>query len=145
MTFQGCRPPPLGCETNARQESMKAGSGLSRYEFMNKLLSFHNDPKIKAKYITRLKAHTKADEIIKGTYWENGKGCAVGCTVHSDNHNAYETELGLPSWLARLEDGIFEALPNSKAMKFPLLFLESIPVGVDVSSVRDKFLAWLMD
>ena len=43
---------------------------------MNKLLAFHNDQKIKDKYIARVKAHQEADEIIKGKYWKNGKGCA---------------------------------------------------------------------
>lgn len=52
--------------------------------------SFHNDQKIKTKYLARVRAHQKADEIIKGQYWEDGKGCAVGCTLHSSNHNAYE-------------------------------------------------------
>lgn len=44
--------------------------------------AFHNDKKIKAKYLARVKAHIKAGEVIKGKYWENGKGCAVGCTIH---------------------------------------------------------------
>ena len=42
---------------------------------MTKLLAFHNDPEIKAKYVARVKAHAEADEIIKGKYWEDGKGC----------------------------------------------------------------------
>jgi hypothetical protein len=27
--------------------------------------AFHNDPKIKAKYLKRVRAHAKADEIVK--------------------------------------------------------------------------------
>lgn len=72
------------------------------------LLAFHGDKAIKAKYLARVKAHAEADEIIHGTYWEKGKGCAVGCTIHSEKHSAYETELGMPIILARLEDRIFE-------------------------------------
>ena len=52
--------------------------------------AFHNDPSIKEKYLTRVQAHYKADEIIQGKYWENGKGCAVGCTIHSSDHKNYE-------------------------------------------------------
>lgn len=37
--------------------------------------AFHNKQKIKDLYLKRLKDHYDADEIIKGTYWENGKGC----------------------------------------------------------------------
>lgn len=109
-----------------------------------KLLSFHNDPAIKEKYLNRLHLHYKADEIIQGTYWQNGKGCAVGCTVHSRNHESYESELGIPRVLAYLEDGIFEGLPNEKAKEFPIQFLEAIPVGVDLEPVWRKFMIWLL-
>lgn len=111
---------------------------------MNKLLSFHNDSAIKEKYLNRLHLHYKADEIIKGTYWENGKGCAVGCTVHSRSHASYESELGIPRILARLEDTIFEGLPNEKAKEFPIQFLEAIPVGVDLEPVWRKFMIWML-
>lgn len=94
------------------------------------MLSFHNDIKVKNKYLKRVNDHFKADEIIKGEYWENGKGCAVGCTVHSSNHMAYEIELGIPEWLAILEDRVFEGLPNDKAKAFPKEFLSSIRIGV---------------
>lgn len=94
------------------------------------MLSFNNDPKIKAKYIERLKAHKLADEIVKGQYWENGKGCAVGCTIHSSKHKNYEDKLGIPEWLARLEDTIFEGLENKLSKDFPLKFLKAVPLGV---------------
>ena len=108
------------------------------------MLSFHNDPKIKKKYLDRVIAHQKADEIIKGKYWEGGKGCAVGCTIHSSNHNAYEQELGIPEWLAKLEDTIFEGLPNDKAKKWPQEFLKAIKVGVDLEPVKWEFCAFIL-
>jgi len=60
------------------------------------MLAFHNNPAIKEKYLARVRAHRVADEIVKGRYWENGKGCAVGCTLHSGKHMSYESELGIP-------------------------------------------------
>lgn len=33
------------------------------------MLAFHGDKKVKAKYLKRVRMHAKADEIIKGTYW----------------------------------------------------------------------------
>jgi len=93
--------------------------------------AFLNDKKVQQKFITRLEEHYKLDEIIKGQYWEDGKGCAVGCTVHSDSHNCYEIELGIPEWVARLEDQLFEGMPNDKAKEFPLKLLNSIPLGFD--------------
>ena len=109
-----------------------------------KLIAFHGDPKIKQKYVDRVRAHSEADEIIKGRYWENGKGCAVGCTLHSGDHSSYEDELGLPRIIARLEDRIFEGMSNEKAKEFPLKFLEAVPVGADTSMVFHKFMHWLL-
>lgn len=80
-----------------------------------KMLSFHGDEAVKKKYLKRVLAHKKADEIAKGFYWSGGKGCAVGCTIHGDDHFAYETELGIPAWLAFLEDELFEAMANEDA------------------------------
>jgi len=92
--------------------------------------TFHGDKKIKAKYLKRIKAHAKADEIIQGTGWRNGKGCAVGCTLENYKHKQYEVELGIPEWLAYLEDKIFEGLQKEDAMKFPVQFLSAVPVGI---------------
>jgi len=108
------------------------------------MLSFHSDPAVKEKYVTRLKAHAKADELIKGKYWENGKGCAVGCTIHSSDHAAYQTELGIPEWLAKLEDAIFEGLDNGAAKTFAVDFLIAIPVGIDLEPVKWKFCAFVL-
>jgi len=106
--------------------------------------AFHNDPLTKEEYTNRLKDHYAADEIIQGTYWEKGKGCAVGCTVHSSNHLAFETELGIPQVLARLEDSIFEGLPNKLAKEFPLQFLSAITVGADLLKVWNYFAIWML-
>lgn len=104
--------------------------------------AFLNDEAIKQKYVERVKVHQKADEIEKGFYWEDGKGCAVGCTIEGSEHDRYETELGIPSQIAHIEDSLFEALPNSKAKEFPLKFLEAIPVGADLSLVTAKLMIW---
>ena len=108
------------------------------------MLTFHNDKAVKSKYVKRLKAHAKADEIVQGTAWENGKGCAVGCTLEKYDHASYETELGIPEWLARVEDAIFEGLPNKEAKKFAVDFLASIPVGVDLQKIKYKFTIYIL-
>ena len=106
--------------------------------------AFHNNPSIKEKYITRLQAHYQADEIIQGKYWENGKGCAIGCTIHSSNHKNYELELGIPKNIAYLQESIFESLPNNLAKQFPLEFLSSIKVGADLKNVKNLFTIWVL-
>src|SRR3990167_5594668 len=108
------------------------------------LLSFHGDPAVKEKYLARVRAHQTADEIVQGYYWENGKGCAVGCTVHGPSHVAYENELGIPEWLAWLEDGLFEDMSAKDAKGWPLAFLEAIPVGSDLWKVPYLFFSWMM-
>jgi hypothetical protein len=108
------------------------------------MLSYHSDPDIKSKYLARLEGHAAADEIIKGQYWEAGKGCAVGCTVHGASHDDYERELGIPRMLAWLEDVIFEGLPNRTAKTWPQQFLSSIEPGKDLSRVGWQFLHWIL-
>jgi hypothetical protein len=108
------------------------------------MLSFHSDPSIKSNYITRVAGHADADEIVKGRYWENGKGCAVGCTIHGDVHEGFVRELGIPRMLAWLEDVIFEGLPNRLAKTWPERFLSSISPGRDLSPVGWQFLHWLL-
>ena len=108
------------------------------------LRAFHNKPSVKRTYLSRVRVHAKADQIIHGTYWENGKGCAVGCTIHGSEHSKYETELGIPRILAKLEDVLFERMANGHAKAFPLQFLSAIKVGADLSMVWPKYAHWML-
>jgi hypothetical protein len=108
------------------------------------LRAYHGNPEIKQKYLSRVRAHAKADEIIHGTYWEDGKGCAVGCTIHSGDHSAYEKEMGIPRVLAQLEDGIFESIPNGDSKLWPGKFLAAIKPGADLGMVWPRFAVWLL-
>ena len=104
------------------------------------MLSYHSEQSIKDKYIGRMDAHIKADELIRGIGYENGKGCAVGCTLNNYSHSRYPIELGMPIWLARLEDKLFEGMSLKKSKTFPLEFLEAIKPGVDLEKVKGPFL-----
>jgi len=108
------------------------------------LQAYFNNPKIKRTYVKRITCHRKADELIHGTYWENGKGCAIGCILHSSCHNKFEYELGLPEWLAYLVDFLFEGLPNGEAKVFPEQVLKSIKVGVNLDITYHKFCIFLL-
>ncbi len=68
------------------------------------MLAYHNDPAVKALYLARVRAHRLADNLIQGTTWTDGKGCAIGCTLESYDHRRYPIELGIPTVLAHLED-----------------------------------------
>ncbi len=109
------------------------------------LRAFHGDPKIKAKYIRRVRAHRKADQLIQGTGWENGKGCAVGCTLRVYDHSLYPVELGIPVIMAGLEDAIFEGLPKADAQAWPERFLGAIKPGANLDNAWSRFALWLLE
>ena len=105
----------------------------------------------KTEALASMKKHREADKLVKGKYWESGKGCAVGCQYHAfknDNDTSYhspsERVHGIPRALAYLEDRIFEGLPNAQAQKWPERFLKAIPVGADLSNVINELMYWLM-
>ncbi len=111
--------------------------------------SYHNDQKVKDKYVLRMQKHIEMDELVQGTGWDifNAQGCAVGCTLNSYDHDAYETELGLPVWLAYLEDNLHEGVSQEYAKTFALNFLQAIPLGLsdsDFNKINAKFLILLI-
>lgn len=109
------------------------------------LVAFKGKAAVKEKYLARVQRHYDADEITQGIYWENGKGCAVGCTMEQGGdgvHQAMEDTLGIPKELAYLEDRLFEELKNDDAKEFPLRFLKAIKPGADLSLVVAKFVVW---
>lgn len=114
------------------------------------MIAFHGSSEIKNKYLERVKEHQRLDEIVKGVYFRDGKPgerrmCGVGCTVHSGDHTAYERELGIPQWIARLEDTIFENLPDERAKRWPYEILDAINVGADLQKIRIPFIVFLME
>ena len=110
----------------------------------------------KPTFIAELAEHAAQDRIVQGQYWENGKGCAVGCSLHSvqqrlglgriayDDHALYETYLGIPRILARLEDRIFEGLEPAEARLWPMRFAQAVQPGADLSGVWHQFAPWLL-
>ena len=114
---------------------------------MTELTAFHGKPEIKQKYLARLEEHHRLDHIVQGVRFEkNGetRGCAIGCTLDKYDHQAYETELGIPIWLALLEDCIFEGLPAKVAPQFAVDFLTSIQPRANLEPVRHRFCVFLM-
>jgi hypothetical protein len=109
------------------------------------MIAFHNDEKIKQKFLARLAEHRRLDNLVKGATGQDGKGCAVWCTMNAYDHKAYETEIGVPQWLARMEDAIFEGLPKKEAMEWPERFLKAIKPGVDLEKVKGPFLIFVLE
>ena len=92
----------------------------------------------KQKYIDRAVLHRKADEIVKGLYYEDGKGCCVGCLAHANEnaHEELEKQTGIPEWLSRVADSLHEGLTDGEYQKWPELFVSSVPKN----TTHDDFL-----
>lgn len=116
-------------------------------------------PQLKADFLDQLRWHVEQDRLIKGTYGDTvdgeWRGCAVGCSIHSlaklrgaklntADHKLYESMLGIPAWLAWLEDSLFEGLPDVEAKFWPIRFAEAINVGADLEPVKWRFLSYLI-
>jgi hypothetical protein len=114
------------------------------------ILSYHNKPEIKEQLIARMDKHIELDQLLKGATGQDGKGCTVWCALNNGdlkegyNHKAFETILGLPEWLARLQDVIFEGLNVDDAKWFSSQWPKSIPVGKNLDPVKWKFCAFVM-
>ena len=82
--------------------------------------AFTNTKVSKQQLIEVLLRHKEADSIVQGYYYHNGRGCAVGCSLHDfgvypRNHSAYQRLFGIPMVLAKFEDKIHEGLPLKEA------------------------------
>ena len=110
------------------------------------LVAYHGNPALKASVLAEMAEHRAADALVKGVYWENGRGCAVGCLTHDPwgGHAQYPVRWGIPEELAWLEDSIFENLPSGLAWVWPERFLAAIPTGADLSGVYAAWSAALM-
>lgn len=124
------------------------------------MLSYHNDENLKKLMVLEMKGHVERDQLVKGTYGHtdsdgNLKGCAVGCAIDSINiilgksydctaHEIFEEALGIPEWLAELQDCFFENLTEGECQQFAVEFLEAIPVGINLEPVKWKFCAFLL-
>ena len=111
---------------------------------MNKLKAYHNDKSIKDKYVKRVTWHFEQDNIIRGIGWDGGKGCAIGCTLEKYDHSQYPIELGIPEWLARVEDTLFEGMSKDKSRTWPIDFLKAVNIGSDLEAIKAPFMLFAL-
>ena len=111
------------------------------------LVAYHGNPALKASVLAEMAEHRAADALVKGVYWENGRGCAVGCLTHDPlgGHSQYPRKWGIPEKLAWLEDALFENLPNGLAQVWPERFLVAIEPGADLSGVYAEWASELFE
>ena len=101
--------------------------------------------------VEEMRAHKAADRLVQGLYWDNGKGCAVGCAMQSldpdaapNDHARYAKMIGAPEMLVRLEDCIFEGLPGALAREWPVRFTIALrDSGADEEALRRACMRFL--
>ena len=92
--------------------------------------------------------HIAADAVVKGTYWGSfnnavgGKGCFIGCLVHSSDAQAVAAKFGLPAPAVKIAEHIFEGLSDDDGVTF----FEAVPDaigrdGKDLNRIHWLFLA----
>lgn len=109
------------------------------------MLSYHNDPLVKQKYIARFATHRAADAVVQGLGYLNGRGCFIGCTLETYSRAQFKIELGWPLWLVQVAEQIFENLPRDKAPQFGTDILQAVPVGIDLEPVKWRLAIARMD
>ena len=125
------------------------------------LQAFNNDKEFKDQMIAAAISHREKDEYIAGCYAKmNGsfKGCSVGCSLFDvkgikgidvgedyADHALLAKELGIPEFICRLQDSIFEGLPESERLRWTERLFNSIPLGADLTPVLPKFLLKTLD
>lgn len=115
---------------------------------------------LKSALLAEIIKHREQDRVVQGMYGgvvtdENFRGCAVGCSIHSlfvltgkcycpNDHEAYETELGIPRILGELQDVIHEGLDDADYPTWPERFMGAVPAEIDLSLIFPKFALWLL-
>lgn len=113
------------------------------------LLSFRGDAALKATHVAQAEHHAEADMLMSGTYGTGAgaefRGCSVGCFAYDINrqtdelgnwHETVADARGLPEWLIRLQDSLFEGLPQAERAGFHVELARRIPVGVNLEPVQ---------
>jgi len=93
----------------------------------------------KQKWVSEMQEHQEADRLIRGEWLnESNQGCFFGCAMQTEESPLEKaiTDMSLPSWLIYLAEKIYEGLPNNEYLDFPVKLLKSIPIDIDITSVR---------
>jgi len=125
--------------------------------FENKLIT-------KEKFVKHLKWHQEIDAFESGHYGksydlgknENFKACSVGCSLNSvaielgenldtSDHSLFEEYLGIPKWVAELQDTLFEGVSRERQKTLPLEFGEALNTGSDLSKIKVPFSIYILE
>ena len=122
--------------------------------------AFNGNTELKGALLACAAAHREADEYCAGTYGKNVEGvfraCSIGCTTRDVNkllginlpesgHAELAAELGIPEFIPRCADRIFEGLPKKMRPAWTERWIGAIPEGADLSLALPMFLLRVLD
>lgn len=95
-------------------------------------------------WLKTMTEHREADRFIQGNWIEakddtgTYRGCFFGCAMQTDNNAVRKVSeaMDVPYDILSLAERIFEGLPKSEAVEFPVQFIEAVPEDVDLSNVK---------
>ena len=116
-----------------------------------KYCAFNGSETFRQQMIDAADEHERLDHYMAGTYGDGVKACSVGCSVRSVNkinnkrilrgsHAGLAKNLGIPEFICRLQDTIFEGLPSALRPSFTGKLFRAIKAGADLSAVLPLFL-----
>jgi len=108
-------------------------------------IAYRNSEQLKADTLAQLDAHRRVNELVRGTYWDGHRGCAIGCMAHSGDspHPELANRLGIPEQILHLIDVTFERLP-ANWLDWPTRVMSAIPVGADLSLAWPRMAIWIL-
>ncbi|MFA6232278.1 MAG: hypothetical protein WC617_19220 [Rhodanobacter sp.] len=111
------------------------------------LRAYQGDTTKKQALLARLRVLAEQESLAtRPLFWDGTGGSIVCSALHGDELDRWESELGLPKWLALCVDGIANWMLDPRAgLAAGIGLLEAVPVGEDVSLVGNHFLIHLLD
>jgi hypothetical protein len=107
--------------------------------------AFLNKQSHKDEVLARLHHHEARGLLVPGgARWNGDSGTVVGCILQSDDLALWESEQGLPRWLALLLDGLGNAVPAHQVEEMAARTLEAVPLGADLQSMGSAMLLYFL-
>jgi len=111
-------------------------------------LTFFNEPGLKEALLIQLREDQACDRFIQGSFvqgaGEQFQGCFIGCLTRTGKHEDVMRLYNLPLFVGDLGEYFFERVSAQHAREFSVPYIESIPVGVDLTMAWTQFALALM-
>lgn len=96
--------------------------------------SFHDSADLKQAMVQKARSFQESGAwVSRPLHWDGETGSLVGALLESEDLDQWNSQFGLPKWLALLLDMVAATISTPKeGMAAQLALLEAVPVGVDL-------------